>query len=69
VGVNGFPTVPAGFDDGRAFCTTVVESASVVLAPGDVFGWPERFRIGFGLPTAELEAGLERVDQVIAAAG
>ncbi len=69
VGVNGFPTVPAGFDDGRAFCSAVVESASVVLAPGDVFGWPDRFRIGFGLPTAELEAGLDRVDQVIEATG
>ncbi|MDZ7701249.1 MAG: aminotransferase class I/II-fold pyridoxal phosphate-dependent enzyme [Halobacteriales archaeon] len=65
VGVNGFPTVPAGFADGREFCTAVVEQESVVLAPGDLFGHPDRFRIGFGLPTDELEAGLERVGRVI----
>ena len=65
VGVNAFPTVPEGFDDGRAFCTAVVEAASVVLAPGDLFGHPDRFRIGFGLPTDQLEVGLDRVRGVI----
>jgi len=65
VGVNGFVTVPEGFSDARAFCTAVVEAESVVLAPGDTFGWPGYFRIGFGLPTAELETGLERVGLVI----
>ncbi len=65
VAVNAFPTVPDGFDDGREFCTAVVEEASVVLAPGDLFGHPDRFRIGFGLPTDELEEGLDRVRGVI----
>ncbi len=65
VGVNGFPRVPDGFDDGRAFCRTVVEEASVVLAPGDCFGHSDRFRIGFGLPTDELREGLARVSDVI----
>lgn len=65
VGVNGFPTVPDGFADGREFCTAVVEEASVVLAPGDLFGHPDRFRIGFGLSTPDLEEGLERVERVI----
>jgi len=69
VGVNGFPTVPEGFEDGRSFCTAVVEEAAVVLAPGDVFGYPDRFRIGFGLPTVDLETGLERTERVITAAG
>jgi aspartate/methionine/tyrosine aminotransferase len=68
VGVNAFPTVPDGFADGRAFCRRVVDEASVVLAPGDAFGHPDRFRLGFGLPTPELEAGLARIDEVIAAA-
>jgi len=36
-----------------------------VLAPGGLFGFPDRFRIGFGLPTAELEEGLQRVSCVI----
>ncbi|MFC4248139.1 aminotransferase class I/II-fold pyridoxal phosphate-dependent enzyme [Natribaculum luteum] len=66
VGVNGFVTVPEGFENGREFCRTVVEEESVVLAPGDLFGYPGYFRIGFGLPTDELEVGLERVGRVIA---
>ncbi|ELZ42742.1 aminotransferase class I and II [Halorubrum saccharovorum DSM 1137] len=65
VGVNGFVTVPDGFDDGEAFCRAVVEEESVVLAPGGLFGFPDRFRIGFGLPTEELEEGLDRVSRVI----
>ena len=65
VGVNAFPTVPEGFEDGREFCRAVVEREGVVLAPGDLFGFPDRFRIGFGLPTDELEEGLERVSRVI----
>ncbi len=65
VGVNAFPTIPDEFDDSRAFCRTVVEEESVVLAPGDVFGFDDRFRIGFGLPTDELEEGLTRVGRVI----
>jgi aspartate/methionine/tyrosine aminotransferase len=65
VGVNGFVTVPDGFEDGESFCRRVVETESVVLAPGDLFGFPNRFRIGFGLPTEELEEGLDRVSRVI----
>ncbi|PSQ39060.1 aminotransferase [Halobacteriales archaeon SW_5_70_135] len=65
VGVNGFPTVPEGFADAREFCRTVVEEESVVLAPGDVFGFPDRFRIGFGLSTDRLRAGVERVGDCV----
>lgn len=64
-GVNGFPTVPDGFENGKAFCRSLFEAERVVLAPGDVFGYPDRFRIGFGLPTDELEDGLERVGRHI----
>jgi aspartate/methionine/tyrosine aminotransferase len=67
VGVNGFPTVPEGFADAREFCRTVVEAESVVLAPGEVFGFDDRFRIGFGLPADELDEGLARVERVIEA--
>ena len=69
VGVNGFVTVPDGFDDAEAFCRTVVETESIVLAPGGLFGFPDRFRIGFGLPTDELEEGLRRVSRVIESDG
>jgi aspartate/methionine/tyrosine aminotransferase len=60
VGVNGFPTVPDGFETGRAFCEALVRAESVLLAPGDAFGHPDRFRIGFGLATEELDEGLDR---------
>ena len=69
VGVNGFVTIPDEFDDAESFCRTVVETESVVLAPGGLFGFPDRFRIGFGLPTEELEEGLDRVGRVIEGAG
>jgi aspartate/methionine/tyrosine aminotransferase len=65
VGVNGFVTVPEGFRDGEAFCRAVVEQESVVLAPGNAFGYPGYFRIGFGLPTEELEEGLRRVGRLL----
>jgi aspartate/methionine/tyrosine aminotransferase len=64
-GVNAFPTVPDGFETGEEFCRTLYEEESVVLAPGDVFGHPDRFRIGFGLPTDELTEGLGRVGRHI----
>ncbi|WP_255195309.1 aminotransferase class I/II-fold pyridoxal phosphate-dependent enzyme [Halorarius litoreus] len=66
-GVNGFVTVPEGFATGRSFCEALVESESVLLAPGDAFGVPDRFRIGFGLPTDQLEAGLTRLDSFLTA--
>ena len=62
VGVNGFVTVPAGFESSEDFCRQFVEEESVVLAPGSVFGYDAYVRIGFGLPTAELEEGLARLD-------
>ena len=69
VGVNGFVTIPDGFESGTEFCRTVVEDESVVLAPGELFGFEGYFRIGFGLPTAELADGLSRVGSVIEGRG
>ena len=65
VGVNGFVTVPDGFDGSRGFCRTVVEEASVVLAPGAVFGHDDHFRLGFGHETADLEEGLRRIGDLL----
>ncbi|WP_254863499.1 aminotransferase class I/II-fold pyridoxal phosphate-dependent enzyme [Halovivax gelatinilyticus] len=65
VGVNGFVTVPDGFENGIDFCRTVVEEERVVLAPGEYFDHPEYFRIGFGLPTEELIEGLARVSRLL----
>jgi aspartate/methionine/tyrosine aminotransferase len=65
--VNGFVTVPDGFETAREFCERVVEEVSVVLAPGDAFGQPDYFRIGFGLPTEALADGLSRLDDFLEA--
>ncbi|MEM4782456.1 MAG: aminotransferase class I/II-fold pyridoxal phosphate-dependent enzyme [Halalkalicoccus sp.] len=65
VGVNGFVSVPEAFDSGEAFCRAVVGEESVVLAPGEFFGFEEYFRIGFGLETEALTEGLDRVGRVI----
>ena len=66
VGVNAFVTVPDGFAGGRSFCERVVTEESVVLAPGEAFDQPDYFRLGFGLPTAELEDALDRLDGFLA---
>lgn len=60
-GVNAFLGVPEGFAGGESFCRSLVAEESVVLAPGEAFGRPEWVRIGFGLPTEELETGLTRL--------
>ena len=65
VGVNAFVEVPGTFDDGRAFCGRLVEAESVLLAPGESFGFPDRFRLGFGLPTDELREGLDRLGRFL----
>jgi aspartate/methionine/tyrosine aminotransferase len=65
VGVNGFVEVPPGFEDSERFCREFVEQESVVLAPGAAFGFDDFFRLGFGLPTAELEEGLSRLDSFL----
>jgi aspartate/methionine/tyrosine aminotransferase len=64
-GVNAFPTVPSPFPDGETFCRRVLAEESVVLAPGEFFGHPDRFRLGFGTETATLREGLARVGRVI----
>ena len=53
------------FDDGRAFCGRLVEAESVLLAPVESFGFPDRFRLGFGLPTDELREGLDRLGRFL----
>lgn len=58
-------TAPEGFEKVRDFCCTVVKAESVVLTSGECFSYLEYFRIGFGLPTEELEDGLERVGRVL----
>jgi aspartate/methionine/tyrosine aminotransferase len=65
VGVNALIAVPDGFESGTEFCRQLVAAESVLLAPGEAFGLADRFRIGFGLPHAELEVGLDRLGRFI----
>jgi aspartate/methionine/tyrosine aminotransferase len=64
-GVNALVEVPDGVGGGEQFCRSLLEEESVVLAPGEAFGVPDRFRIGYGLPRAELEEGLERLGRFL----
>lgn len=57
--------MPDGFENGKALRRTVVEEASVVLAPGECFGHPDGFRTGFELPTEELEEGFARIERIL----
>ena len=50
-----FPWLKRG-SDAREFCRAIAERG-VLLAPGDCFGMPEHFRLGFGLAEEGFEAG------------
>ncbi len=48
-------------DGARAFCEHLLTDRGVALVPGDAFGDGRWIRLTYGVPNAELEAGLERV--------
>jgi aspartate/methionine/tyrosine aminotransferase len=62
-GMIAFPWFLSGADT-RPFCA---ESArqGVLLAPGDCFGMPSHFRVGFGALSANFSRALERVSDVL----
>lgn len=65
-GTIAFPWLRSG-DDARGFCRTAAENG-VLLAPGDCFGAPEHFRIGFAAAAdgfAEALDRLARIEQLI----
>ncbi|MGH3501975.1 MAG: capreomycidine synthase [Nocardioidaceae bacterium] len=51
------------------FCQRLMDEHGVLLVPGSCFDRPQHVRLGFGGPTAELEAGLARVSALFAAEG
>ena len=63
--VNALVRTPPAFETGTEFCRTLVEEQSVVLAPGELFGYPKYFRIGCGLEKSEFKEGLSRVSEHI----
>lgn len=53
--------------DGREFCRRAM-AHGVLLAPGDCFGIPHYFRIGFGASGERFATGLERLDAILRSA-
>lgn len=43
----------------------LAERYDTIVAPGSFFGAPDYFRIGWGLPTEDLQKGLENLDKVV----
>ncbi|MBV8722508.1 MAG: aminotransferase class I/II-fold pyridoxal phosphate-dependent enzyme [Candidatus Eremiobacteraeota bacterium] len=58
-GTIAFPWLRSG-EDARTFCHTAAERG-VLLAPGDCFGAPEHFRIGFGAEADRFADALDRL--------
>jgi aspartate/methionine/tyrosine aminotransferase len=54
-----------GSADARPLCSVLAERG-VLLAPGDCFGMPAHFRIGFGGPPEAFAAGLQELDRALA---
>jgi hypothetical protein len=59
-----FPRMRSGSstDD---FCARLLAEYDVGVIPGRFFEMPDHFRIGFGGPTEDLRAGLERLSQAL----
>jgi hypothetical protein len=58
-----FPRMRSGSADD--FCARLRAEYDVGVIPGRFFEMPDHFRIGFGGPTEELRAGLERLSQAL----
>ncbi|MGH9941262.1 MAG: aminotransferase class I/II-fold pyridoxal phosphate-dependent enzyme [Pyrinomonadaceae bacterium] len=58
-GMTAFPWLRDG-SDAREFCSSMAERG-VLLLPGDCFGMPEHFRLGFGVAEEGFVTGLERI--------
>ncbi|MBV9210804.1 MAG: aminotransferase class I/II-fold pyridoxal phosphate-dependent enzyme [Acidobacteria bacterium] len=62
-GTMAFPWLRDG-SDARDFCSALAERG-VLLAPGDCFGRPEHFRLGFGVSAEGFARGLERIAEFL----
>lgn len=66
-GMTAFPSMADG-SDARPFCMEALRRG-VLLAPGDCFGAPEHFRIGFAASGERFSGGLERLADAAAQFG
>ena len=62
-GMTGFPWLLDG-GNSHSFCENLAERG-VLLAPGDCFGVPDHFRIGFGATSAGFQDALDTMAQFI----
>jgi aspartate aminotransferase len=53
-------------DSDVAFCDALLEAKGVACVPGSAFGEPRAIRISYTCPPAQLEAGLQRLQQFFA---
>jgi aspartate/methionine/tyrosine aminotransferase len=60
-----FPWLADG-GDGREFCRALMRRG-VLLAPGDCFGMPNHFRLGFAASGEKFANALERVSEFLRA--
>jgi capreomycidine synthase len=65
-GVSAFPAF-AGLTDTTGICAELAQRHGVLVVPGTCFGHPDRMRIGFGGPPAELQDGLNQVADTVRA--
>ena len=66
-GMTGFPWLAGGANT-REFCRSLAQSG-VLMAPGDCFGMPAHFRIGFAASGEGFSQGIVRLAEFLRAAG
>jgi len=65
-GMTAFPSL-AGATDTREFCRTLAANG-VLIVPGDCFGQPRHFRLGFAASAERFPQALARLDEFLTAA-
>ncbi|MGH9721720.1 MAG: aminotransferase class I/II-fold pyridoxal phosphate-dependent enzyme, partial [Bryobacteraceae bacterium] len=61
--MTAFPWV-TGSSNARPFCEFLARHG-VVVVPGDCFGYPEHFRLGFGASGERFAAAIDRIESAL----
>lgn len=64
-GYTGFVKLEVPGRNVREFCIELIEKKDVLLLPGDVFGDPERFRVGVGTPLDAFRRGTDALAEFL----
>ncbi len=64
-GLIGRRAGPSGLpvEGAASFCDAALEGANVLMVPGEAFGSPRHVRLSYATATAEIERGLDRLEQ------